>query len=106
MHERTRAELHSGWAFAVAGIETNTRKLFQVATEAGKACVIVINKLDAENVEMPELLKNIKETFGTKCRCANLPGANDAHPIKTQYTAHDRSIIFCDKAGRSKKGSQ
>jgi elongation factor G len=61
---------------AVAGIETNTRKLFQIATEANKACVIVINKLDAENVEMPELLKAIKETFGARCRCANLPGAD------------------------------
>jgi elongation factor G len=76
---------------AVSGIETNTRKLFQVATEANKACVIVINKFDAENVEIPELLKNIKETFGAKCRCANLPGADRS------------SVIDCivNKAGKS-----
>jgi elongation factor G len=66
---------------AVAGIETNTRKLFQVAAEAKKAIVLVINKLDAENVEMPELLKAIKETFGAKCRCANLPSADRSSVI-------------------------
>ncbi|MFC1781851.1 GTP-binding protein, partial [Planctomycetota bacterium] len=56
-----------------AGIETNTRKMFQLASQAGIPKIIVINKMDAENVDLPELIKNIQETFGTQCRCANLP---------------------------------
>jgi len=60
---------------AAAGIETNTRKLFELATQAGLARIIVINKLDAENVDLGELLKDIQDTFGAQCRCANLPGA-------------------------------
>jgi elongation factor G len=59
---------------AAAGIETNTRKMFQMATDAGKARVIVINKLDSENVDLAELVGAIQESFGPPCRCANLPG--------------------------------
>jgi elongation factor G len=61
---------------AATGIETNTRKMFQLAAEANKPRVIVINKMDAENVIWPELIKNIQETFGSQCRCANLPAAD------------------------------
>ena len=61
---------------AAAGIETNTRKMFQLAREANKPVVIVINKMAADNVEMGELIGTIQETFGSQCRCANLPGAD------------------------------
>ena len=61
---------------ASAGIETNTRKMFQLATEADMPRVIVINKIDADNIDLPGLLKNIRETFGPQCRCANLPAAD------------------------------
>jgi elongation factor G len=58
---------------AAAGIETNTRKLFGLAGELSKPRIIVINKMTAENVDLPELIKNIQATFGSQCRCANLP---------------------------------
>jgi elongation factor G len=61
---------------AAAGIETNTRKLSELAAKAGKPRVIVINKMDAENVAFADLIKGIKETFGPHCRCANLPAAD------------------------------
>jgi elongation factor G len=61
---------------AAAGIETNTRKLSELAAKAGKPRVIVINKMDAENVALADLIKGIKETFGPHCRCANLPAAD------------------------------
>ena len=43
----------------------NTRKLFQAATNANKARVIVINKMDADNVDLAELVSQIQETFGS-----------------------------------------
>ena len=66
---------------ASAGIETNTRRTFALATKANKARIIVINKMDADNVDFPELLKNIQESFGSQCRCANLPSADKASII-------------------------
>ncbi len=61
---------------ASAGIETNTRKLFEAAAQAAKPKLLVVNKIDAENIDLPGLIKNIQETFGTACRCANLPAAD------------------------------
>jgi elongation factor G len=61
---------------AAAGIETNTRKLFETATSANKPRLIVINKVDAENTDLAALVKSIRETFGPQCRYANLPSAD------------------------------
>jgi len=66
---------------AAAGIETNTRKMFQLARDANKPVVIVINKMAADNVDMAELVKTVQDTFGAQCRCANLPGADKASVV-------------------------
>ncbi|MHC4692043.1 MAG: elongation factor G [Planctomycetota bacterium] len=61
---------------AAAGIETNTRKLSALTAEADMPRIIVVNKIDADNIDLPGLLKNIQESFGSQCRCANLPAAD------------------------------
>jgi elongation factor G len=61
---------------AAAGIETITRKLFELTTSANLPRLIVVNKIDAENTDLPTLIKNIQESFGMQCRCANLPAAD------------------------------
>jgi elongation factor G len=66
---------------AAAGVETITRKAFDVATKSHKAKLIIINKMDSENVEWARLIKDIQEIFGTKCRCANLPSADHSSVI-------------------------
>ena len=43
--------------------------------------IIVVNKVDADNIDLPGLLKNIQESFGMQCRCANLPAADKASVI-------------------------
>ncbi len=78
---------------ATAGIETNTRKMFQLAREANKPVVIVINKMAAENVEMGELIGTIQETFGSQCRCANLPGADKNSVIDCLVNADGDSPV-------------
>jgi elongation factor G len=66
---------------ASAGIETITRKMAELAAKVDMPRIIVINKMDAENVIFSELIKNIQETFGPQCRCANLPAADKASVI-------------------------
>ena len=58
---------------ASAGIQMNTRKLFQAAQQRGMACAIVINKIDSGTEEMENLVRGLKQTFGNRCCCANLP---------------------------------
>lgn len=60
---------------ASAGIEINTRKLFAAAGNMNKARIIVINKMDVDNVDLAGLVGMIQEIFGSACRCANLPTA-------------------------------
>lgn len=61
---------------ASSGIETNTRKLFQLAAKCDMPRVIVINKIDADNIDFEELINNIRETFGSQCQFANVPSAD------------------------------
>ncbi len=72
---------------AAAGIEVNTRKLFAAATNAKKPRIIVINKIDAENIDLAGQVSNIQETFGSQCKCANLP--NDDKSAVIDCIAND-----------------
>ena len=98
---------------AAAGVETITRKTFELAAKTHRAKVIVINKMDSENVEWPRLIKDIQECFGSQCRCANLPAADRASvidcienssgssPVMDVATAHTElieSVIEADDA--------
>jgi elongation factor G len=58
---------------ATAGIQVNTRRQFNEAGKRGLARMIVINKLDSENIHFDELLANIKATFGKACVLFNAP---------------------------------
>ncbi len=58
---------------ATAGIEVNTRRMMDKAREFGLARVVVINKINGENVNLPELAGQVQETFGQECLPINLP---------------------------------
>ncbi len=58
---------------AVNGVEVNTRRMFAEAGKHGLARMIVINKVDAENVHFPELIQNIQASFGKQCVLFNAP---------------------------------
>jgi elongation factor G len=58
---------------ATAGVQVNTRRMFNEAGKRGLARMIVINKLDSENLHFDELLVNIKGTFGKACVLFNAP---------------------------------
>jgi len=58
---------------AAAGIEVNARRLFKAAREAHMPVAIVVNKIDAENVDIERLLGDVGESFGTACKPMNLP---------------------------------
>jgi elongation factor G len=56
-----------------AGIEVNTRRLFQEAKRLGLGRFIAITKMDAENVDYRADLEAIRETFGSQCVPFNVP---------------------------------
>ncbi len=55
------------------GIEVNTRRMFSEAGKAGLARMLIINKMDADNIKFDALLASIQDTFGKGCVLFNAP---------------------------------
>ncbi len=58
---------------AQSGIEVNTRRVFAEAKKAGLGRIIVLNRMDADNIDFPTLVENIQELFGKACVLFNVP---------------------------------
>jgi elongation factor G len=58
---------------AQAGIELNTVRMMKWAAARRLCRMIVVNKIDADNVDLPGLLAAIQEEFGKECLPINLP---------------------------------
>ncbi len=63
---------------AQSGIEVNSRRVFNEAGKAGLGRMIVINKMDAENIDFPALVDAIREMWGSSCVLLNVPVGHGA----------------------------
>jgi elongation factor G len=57
------------------GIEMMTARFMQWAAKRGLDRLVVVNKIDADNVNCEELLQRIQQVFGKECLPLNLPTA-------------------------------
>jgi elongation factor G len=62
---------------ATAGIEVNTRRVMEAAKARNLPRAIIVNHIDAEKTDLPGLLAQLQETFGTECLPITLPQANN-----------------------------
>ena len=60
---------------AAKGIEPMTVRLMQYAAQCNLDRVIIVNKIDAAEADLPDLLQQIQQTFGKECLPLNLPDA-------------------------------
>ena len=58
---------------ASAGIEMITSRMMEWAAKRKLCRLLIINKIDAENVDLPGVLSSIQTTFGRECLPINLP---------------------------------
>jgi len=58
---------------ATGGIQVNTRRMFSEAGRRGLGRMLVINRLDTDNIHFADLLKAIQDTFGKGCVLFNAP---------------------------------
>ncbi len=58
------------------GIEMMTSRFMQWAAKRGLDRLVVVNKIDADNVDLEALLERIQQAFGRECLPLNLPAAN------------------------------
>jgi len=58
---------------AQSGVEMITSRMMQWARKRDLCRMIVVNRIDAENVDLPALLARIQAAFGKECLPINLP---------------------------------
>ncbi len=72
---------------AQAGVELSTERMMRRAAERGLCRMIVINKIDAENVDLPGLVTDIRTRFGNACQLLDLPAHDRADVV--EVLGHD-----------------
>jgi elongation factor G len=72
---------------AQTGIELNTERMMKWAGDRGLCRMIVINKIDCDNLDLPKLVGEIRERFGKQCMLLDLP-AHDRHDV-VEVLGHD-----------------
>jgi elongation factor G len=69
------------------GVELMTERMMRYAAERKLCRMIVINKIDADNLDLPGLVADIRERFGRQCMLLDLP-AHDAADV-VEVLEHD-----------------
>lgn len=66
---------------AQTGIEAVTTRIMDRAVEQRLCRIIIVNKIDAEHLDLPGLLARIQDTFGPECLPINLPAKGGAEVV-------------------------
>ncbi len=61
---------------AHAGIELSTRRLMRRAKQRRQCRLIIINRIDADDVDLTQVVKDLRSEFGPECLPVNLPAEN------------------------------
>lgn len=98
---------------ATAGIQVSTRKMFDRAKDYGVGIWLVVNHIDAANVDLPTIVAQLQDTFGQQCVPLNLPtgggkgvidcfandsGAADFSDVGEAHTAVIEAAVGADDA--------
>ncbi len=75
------------------GIELNTTRMMKWAKTRGLCRMIVVNRIDADNVDLSGLLRKIQDHFGKECLPINLP-AHDRKDVVDCFFTPDGDADF------------
>jgi len=79
---------------AASGVGVNTRRMFNVAGDYGLARMVVINRIDAENVSLEDVVNGVRETFGGACHPINLPAEGGKKLIDVLENAEGSADVY------------
>ncbi len=63
------------------GIESVTTRMMTRAAERGLCRLIIVNRIDAEDTDLPALLEELQQIFGRECLPLNLPADNASRVV-------------------------
>jgi elongation factor G len=67
---------------AQTGIELMTERMMRYAADRRLCRMLVINRIDAENLDLPGLVADIRERFGNACMILDLPAHGGADVVE------------------------
>ncbi|HRH13104.1 MAG TPA: elongation factor G [Azonexus sp.] len=84
------------------GVELMTERMMRYAAERKLCRMIVINKIDAENLDLPGLVADIRERFGKQCMLLDLPAHGAADVVEVlEHDAGDADFESVAAAHRA-----
>jgi elongation factor G len=87
---------------AQTGVELMTERMMRYAAERKLCRMIVINKIDAENLDLPGLVADIRERFGKQCMLLDLPAHGAADVVEVlEHDAGDADFESVAAAHRA-----
>ena len=76
------------------GVQMVTRRMMEAAAERGLARMVVVNKIDADDLDLEALLAGLVEAFGTECMPINLPAGGGQSVVDCFFAPGDGPVDF------------
>ena len=78
------------------GVDMICRRMMDAAEKQRLCRMIVVNKIDAEELDLQTLLSNIREAFGAECLPLNLPSADGSGVVDCFFQPEGDATMFSD----------
>ena len=76
------------------GVQMVTRRMMEAAAQRGLARMVVVNRIDADELDLEALLASLVEAFGGECLPINLPAGGGAGVVDCFFAPGDGSPDF------------
>jgi elongation factor G len=91
---------------AATGIEMMSARMMQWAAHRGLDRIVIVNKIDAQGVDLPGLVAQIQASFGRECLPLNLPAAGGTEVVDCFFNpaapgGHEADFSSVERAHRA-----
>ncbi len=81
---------------AQSGIDRTCKRVMDAAEKQRLCRMIIVNKIDADELDLAVLMDDIRTTFGTECLPINLPGADGESVVDCFFQPEGDDTMFSD----------
>ena len=79
---------------AQSGVEMVTRTMMEQAGDRGMDRLLIVNKIDAEDVDLKAILQQLREAYGSECLPLNLPAEGGAEVVDCFFQSDGKETDF------------
>ena len=83
---------------AQAGVEMVTGRLMEAAGERGLDRLLIVNKIDADGVDLETVLQQLREVYGSECLPLNLPAEGGTEVVDCFFQSEGSETDFLSVA--------